>query len=124
VVIAAWFPPNERGMPIGIFTTWIPVGNAGMLLLAPLVEQAFGWRAVWVAGGLIALASLVLYALFVQMPHQPAAQRAAAGGAWHEGLRNPSAWLLSLAFACFQGSRVGFLTWAPTYLNTQGGLAL
>ena len=123
VVIAAWFPPHERGMPTGIFTTWIPVGNAGMLLLAPWVEQALGWRAVWLCGGLAALASLALYVALVEMPPATVAQPAARVSAWHHGLLNPSAWLLSLAFACFQGARVGFLTWAPTYL-TQGGLAL
>lgn len=122
--IAAWFPAGQRGLPVGIFSAWIPLGNSLMLLLAPPVYQTLGWRAVWLLGGGITLVLLVLYAALVSLPGRREDYQATERLPWHHGLLNPNAWLLSLAFAAYQGSRVGFLTWAPTYLAVQLGYEL
>jgi nitrate/nitrite transporter NarK len=123
--IAAWFPPHERAVPIGIFSAWFPVGNLAMLLLAPVVYQAWGWRAVWVVGGVVALICLVLYATLVDLPRPvDEAPRPTGRPPWHQAIRNGSAWLLSLSFACYAAARVGMLTWAPTYLVSQAGMGL
>jgi nitrate/nitrite transporter NarK len=122
--IAAWFPVGQRGLAVGIFSAWIPLGNFLMFITAPPVYEAFGWRAVWVVGGAIALAIALLFPLLVSLPAGRSEARAAEAVPWHHGMNNVNAWLLSLAFAAYQGSRVGFLTWAPTYLVSQAGFDL
>jgi MFS family permease len=122
--IAAWFPAGVRGVPVAIFSTWIPVGNLAMLLVAPPVYEAWGWRAVWLVGAAAALACWVFYALVVELPASAAESRHTAGASWHEGLLNPGAWLLSVSFAAYQFTRVGLLTWVPTFLVVQAGFGL
>jgi nitrate/nitrite transporter NarK len=111
-------------MPVGIFSAWIPVGNLAMLLVAPPVYEAFGWRAVWLVGAAAALLCLAFYALVVDLPAPAQETRRAPTAPWHQGLRNAGAWLLSLTFLCYQFTRVGLLTWVPTYLIVQAGLGL
>lgn len=122
--IAAWFSPEDRGLPIGIFSTWFPLGNFAMLLVAPLVYEAWGWRAVWIVGAIAALGCCLLFARLVDVPEPAPSPPGASGPAWHHGLLNASTWLLSLSFACFQILRVGLLTWVPTYLVQQAGMSL
>ena len=45
--VALWFPLEKRGVPMGIWATWVPVGSVVMLNLAPAVETAWNWQAVW-----------------------------------------------------------------------------
>ncbi|MBI4495076.1 MAG: MFS transporter [Chloroflexi bacterium] len=125
--IAAWFPPRERGLPVGIFSLWFPVGTSAMLVLAPPIYESFGWRAVWLLGGAAGLVCLVGYALLVDLPQgreQREQRHVGASRPWHHGMLNPSAWLLALSFSCFQVSRIGFTTWAPYYLVRQAGFDL
>jgi MFS family permease len=122
--IAAWFPARERGLPIGIYTSWQPLGNLGMLLLAPPLYEVLGWRAVWAVGGLAALACTLGYAVVVGLPAAQTARGATASGQWHRALLNAGAWMLAVAFGAHLAARIGFLTWAPTYLASQGGLGL
>ena len=44
--ISAWFPARERGMPMGLWATWVPVGNVIMFNLAHPLMEPFGWRSV------------------------------------------------------------------------------
>lgn len=110
-------------MAVGIFSAWVPLGNVAMLLIAPPLYEAFGWRVVWIVGGVSALVSLAFYAALVSLPPQPS-QQLVTSGPWHIGTLNPNAWLLALAFACFHSSRVGFMTWAPTFFAIEAGFGL
>jgi len=122
--IAAWFPPQQRGLPIGIFTAWAPLGSLAMLLVAPPVYEVLGWRAVWLVGAAAALVCFVLYALLVEVPEQGEGRATVHKGSWRQSMLNPNAWLLSLSFACYQALRIALLTWAPTYLVSMAGLGL
>ena len=43
--ISAWFVPWERGLPMGIWTTWVPIGNVLMFNAAHPLLESFGWQA-------------------------------------------------------------------------------
>ncbi len=137
-IIAQWFTTRQRGTAMGIWAIWVPVGTAAMLILAPALAQAAGWRSVWWLGAAYALVVTLLYLAFV--PRGPAPRtsspqpdRAPAGAL--EGrpdqavtsaqvLRNRNIWLLAGAFAAFNGAAVGLGTYMPTFLTSQHGLPL
>jgi len=135
-IIARWFTARQRGTAMGIWAIWVPVGTAAMLILAPWLAQASGWRAVWWLGAAYALAVTLLYLVFVRpapLASSPLADRAPEGaaGARREQavssaqvLRNRNIWLLAGAFAAFNGAAVGLGTYMPTFLTTEHGLPL
>jgi len=127
--ISAWFPARERGMPMGIWATWVPVGNVIMFNVAHPLMDAFGWRSVWWFGALVAGVALVVYALVVTEPEEeaslsPEAAAAApeAAGSFGRMLLNVDSWLLALIFACFAFSLLSYNTWAPAYLTETLGM--
>ncbi len=118
--ISLWFPPRERGIPIGIWATWVPVGNVLMFNLAHPLMNALGWRAVWWFGVLLSAVAFVLVALVLSSPPQAESAGSSAFAPPREFgrmLLNPTAWLLALSFALFGFCILGYNTWAPTYLT-------
>lgn len=125
-VISMWFAPQERGMPMGIWASWVPVGSFVMFNLAGPLLKAFGWQGIWWFGAVVALIALVIYALVVSAPPAPAAkdQAAASAESLSKWLFNPASWLLALVFGTFNLAFAGFSTWGPTYYNQGLGLSL
>jgi MFS family permease len=128
-IIAQWFATRQRGTAMGIWAAWVPVGTAAMLILAPWLAQAAGWRAVWWLGAGYALAVTLLYLVFVRQPPKapvplPAAPAAGAAITPARVLRNRDIWLLAVAFAAFNAAVIGLTTYMPTFLTAERGLAL
>jgi predicted MFS family arabinose efflux permease len=118
--ISLWFPPRERGLPMGIWAAWVPVGNVVMFNVAHPLMNALGWRAVWWFGTLFALAAFVLVGLVVSSPPQTGSGRGSAPAPpkdFGRMLLNPSTWLLALAFGAFGFCLLGYNTWAPKFLT-------
>ncbi len=127
-IIARWFARDDRGTAMGIWAAWVPVGTAAMLILAPSVGGAWGWRAVWWLGAGYALAVTGLYLLGVGTGRSapaaaPEARSAPAVGA-AEVLRNRDIWLLAAAFGAFNAAVIGASTYLPTFLTDERGLTL
>jgi MFS family permease len=119
--ISTWFEPQQRGLPMGIWATWVPVGNVIAFNIAHPLMRALGWRALWWFGALFAFVILVLLAHVVTSPAESRSRRANApvpAGSFGLMLLNPSTWLLALAFGAFGFSLFGYNTWAPTFLVT------
>jgi len=118
--ISLWFPPRERGLPMGIWAAWVPVGNVIMFNVAHPLMDAFGWRAVWWFGALFAFVAAMLVGFVVDSPSQAGSRASSASGlsgALGRMLFNPSAWLLALAFGTFGFCLLGYNTWAPKFLT-------
>jgi MFS family permease len=123
-IIALGFTEERRGKAMGIWSVWLPLGSTIMFLIAPLLAAYWGWRGVWWFGFFFTIAVGIFFYLFVASnprPHSdpgnlsPTRGRMRAG--FHAVLRNRDLWRISLLFGCFNFVFVGFITWAPTFLN-------
>jgi MFS family permease len=129
-IIAIWFSANRRGVAMGIWAGWVPIGSTAMALIAPLLSQSGTWRAVWWFGALYALVVTGLTLLVVKPAPAEAAPGAASPAPAPEAvpmgraLRNRNLWLISVAFAFFCMAFVSFGSFLPTYLSVVGGLPL
>lgn len=130
-IIAQWFAARRRGTAMGIWAAWVPIGTAAMLLLAPALAEAAGWRSVWWLGAGYALAVTALYLAFVKpapaLATAPAEPRADAPGSditSTQVLRSRNIWLLAAAFGAFNAASIGLGTYMPTFLNAERGLPL
>lgn len=124
-VIGPWFP-QHRGIALGLWATWVPVGLLTMLLAAPALAEWNGWRSVWWFGCLYAVLTTLLFLLVVQpapgqreAPATPQALRAAG-----YTLHNPTIWWLGTAFACYCTAVFAIGAFLPTYIYTVRGVAL
>jgi len=118
--ISLWFPPRERGLPMGIWAAWVPVGNVLMFNMAHPLMDAFGWRAVWWFGAIFSFMAFVLVGLVLVSPPQTGSGESNAPsppGDLGQMLLNPSAWLLAVAFGAFAFCLLGYNTWAPKFLT-------
>ena len=128
-IIAQWFAARQRGTAMGIWATWVPIGTAAMLILAPAIAESFGWRAVWWFGAAYALAVTVLYLAVVRPA--PTGRLIESGAAPSsptvtsgQVMRDRNLWLLSAALGAFIAAAIGLGTYMPTFLTTQHGLTL
>lgn len=126
VLLAAWFPRRERGLPMGIFSAWMPIGSSISLYVAPFVHERAGWSAVWWLGAGVAVGALALVEVTVLERKIPGLVTSAGVAsdtlAWRRVLARLGSPSVSLAvsFAIFHGTRLAFLTWVPTYLVNRG----
>ncbi len=125
-LIAQWFAAEKRGTAMGIWSAWVPVGTAAMLIVAPALAQSAGWPAVWWVGAAYAAVMTIIYLLVVRPApavagHAPSAPARAMPAS---PLRNRKIWLLAGAFGAFNAAVIGFATYMPTFLTTERGTPL
>jgi MFS family permease len=125
--IAAWFPAESRGTPLGLWTTCMPVGNILTFNLAPWLVELSGWQLVWKASAIFALASFVLFWAFFRMPKpgevegnprfsEAEPEREVQPG-FGKAMANTGLWLITLQFLCYNVICLALGTYYPTFLN-------
>jgi MFS family permease len=131
-VIAVWFPARQRGIAMGIWSDWVPLGRLIMLLLAPALALMGTWRTVWWFGAAYAMAVTAIALAVVRPPRAPNAPAdptalgapPPAAGAMGRVLRNGNLWLISLTFGLLNLAFTASTTYLPTYLNKVRGVPL
>jgi MFS family permease len=126
--IAAWFPAEMRGTPLGLWTTCMPIGSILMFNMAPWLVGFSGWQLVWKVGAVFALVSFILFWGLFRMPREEEAiEEAQSRDVKPEGnesprfakaMANTGLWLITLQFFCFNLICFAFNTYYPTFLNT------
>ncbi len=120
-IIAVWFAADRRGMPMGIWAIWVPLGSTLMMVAAPWLGGAWGWQGVWWVGCIYALVMAALFLVVIKPPAtgpSPVGAASTAPAVLRQVLGNRNLWLLSVTFGCFNFTIIAFVTWAPTFLNT------
>ena len=115
--ITIWFPESRRGLALGIWTTWVPVGLILMFNMAPPIAESFGYKAVFMVVSFISLLTFVLFALVFKVPEGKGGD-ITAGGTFKDGLgylKRKEIWLLGIVFFCFCGTSLGVTN---TFYNT------
>lgn len=116
-IISMWFPPEKRGLPTGIWSSWQFVAQALCFFFGVTITDAFGWQGIWWSGLLLIVVAIVACFFCVSAP-APGESYADVESEQHvsilQGLRFRSVWMASLSmfffcFACF-----GFVTWAAS----------
>ncbi len=130
--IAAWFPGEKQGTPMGIWATWVPIGTLVMYLAGPALVAVGSWQAVWWFAVAFSLVVMLVYGLLVRWPasaETPEAPRSPGAGSGEsndflKALANRNIWLLGLEFACFNLAFIGMSTYYPTFLSENRGYSL
>lgn len=114
--VSAWFPPQRRGMAIGIFGMGMG-GTAISALTTVKLADRWGIQAPFLIAAAVLAAFAIIAALTLRdapgraMPKEPALTRLAAT------LRLPITWQASALYAVGFGGFVAFSVYLPTYLK-------
>ena len=101
----------------------MPIGMSLMMLLAPLVLEAAGWRGLWIVNAL--LLGLLTVIAVSQRSRLPGVGGTARGiGSLGEGLRLPGAWLMGFCFGCYSAIWFMLIVWLPSFAVDEMGLSL
>lgn len=128
-IIADLYGPDERSRKLALFYVATPVGSALGFILGGLIGEQFGWRAVFLVGGLPGL----VFAALVARIHEPARGRlddpeaarptGGLGTALKRIARTP-AWRINTVGLAMMTFTVGGLSlWMPTYLERVHGMS-
>ncbi|GHO86131.1 MFS transporter [Dictyobacter formicarum] len=131
-----WFPIKERGLATSAFDAAAKFSSVIGAPLMAFIVAGYGWRAAFVAAGIINVVYAVIYWALYRDPSDSKVlseeehRYIVEGGAQPEKvaptnvvasfgflLRQPKVWGLSLGFAAYNYSFYLFLTWLPGYLQ-------
>jgi len=130
--ITLWFPPEKRGLPMGIWATWVPVGTLIMLILAPKLAESNGWEFVWWISAAFSFVMFIIYAVFISAPEESdnwtnknvsPTQLSMNTNNWN-GIKNRDVWLMAMIFMLFTFNGLGWSSFYPTFLTNEHGFSL
>lgn len=116
-LIAMWFPETKRGLPMSIWAAYQMCAQAIMFFLGGVLTVNFGWQGMWWFGLVACVVALVFYVLCVKSPRpeDSYADVESEDVSIAEGVKSPSAWILSIATMLFCIGCFGFVNWIATY---------
>ncbi len=147
LVVTRWFPENERASAIGIYTSGQFLGMAFLLPVLTLIQDALGWRGLFIVSGIIGIVWAAIWYFFYRDPkdHKTISEselkHISEGGGlvddvsskkgdkqkfnWSdvaEVFKYRKLWGLYIGQFCLGATLIFFLTWFPTYLVKYRGL--
>lgn len=102
-----------------VFSFWggyMPTGTTLGMLLAPLMIATLGWRALWLATVLCAIAALVWLVAIRDDYELPPAPPPGQWRASAAPLAAPGPWLVALTFGCYAFNYYAIMVWLPTFM--------
>ena len=123
-LIAAATTPGERGLALGIWSSYMPFGTSLALALSPFLLAHVGWRGEWTAIAILTVAGMLWVARRGRQYHgvKGGARRSFAD--IRAALAQPVPWLLGVTFAAYTMQFYIVAVWLPTYLVTVRGVGL
>ncbi|NDV13442.1 MFS transporter [Crenobacter caeni] len=123
--IGQFLPADKMPVAMGIWSTWIPVGNLIVFFAAPRVLASLSIEAYWVLLIASMVPGVLLFALVIpNPPRDPSARLLPERAVLVDELKNTDVWAAALTFAAFTFGIFSLTTWSATYLNEVMGLPL
>jgi MFS family permease len=123
-IFAGAIPSERRGVANAMLDAASKLGPALGTLAGGALLATVGWRMFFVALGCLSLLWLLPWLQFLKVAPKPAALELAGGPSTVEILGKRSAWGAFLGHFCGNYFWFFLLTWLPTYLVNERGLAM
>lgn len=127
VVVQRCVSPQRIGAVMGVWGIWGCVGSTVAAILTPTVFEIVGFRGVWVAYAVVAVAAALILVVAVRVPRatdedavdaRPDVSRG-EGSRWRDAVTLDVA-LFFVGFAAFNICLLAVLAYVPTILQMQG----
>ena len=123
-IIAMWFPAEKRGLPMGVWGSWMMCSQTLLFLCGAGIATMWGWQGVWWMVFALCVVALILYWWKVEEPGEGEINfsEGEEDEEFHfgDGFKSGSTWLLTLGgliftFCCFGFATYISLYWAQTF---------
>lgn len=118
-LIAMWFPPEKRGLPMGLWGSWMMVSQTVLFFIAGGVTLAFGWQGIWWFTFIFCVIVLILYMWKVDAPPEgtPNYSEGEDEGSFkfRDAFTCASSWVMALIGVIFTFCCFGFVTYISLY---------
>lgn len=121
--LSAWFPPSERGIPMGVWSTWVPAGNVVIFAAVPFVAGT-GWENAWIFSSVYTAAVLCLFILFFKMPPHESRLNEKKKTFSAGGFNLKAAGFLGFIFMAFNILTIAVKSYMPAFLESIHGFSL
>ncbi len=122
--VTVWFPRHKRGLALGIWATWVPLGSIISFNVVPPLAQAGGLSLPMLALAGVCVVAFILFAIVFRMPEGAIGDMGLDGTFWQSFklLKNRRIWILGAIFFLFSFAVIGIEnTYYNTFLETQLG---
>ena len=125
--LTAWFPPERRGLALGIWGTWVPFSSILAFSTAGAITSRFGWRGLWWASLVYTTLAFAVFLFLFRMPREmttPERQPSGFRREWaslREVLKKADPWRLTISFACYNALIVALITFTTPFLMHERG---
>lgn len=116
-LIAMWFPPEKRGLPMGIWGSWMMVSQTVLFFSSSAIVENFSWRGMWLLGLVCCVIAAVLFIIFVESPPTVTSNADVENEKVSiiEGVKSRGSITLALAAMCFTFCTFTFVSWIAQY---------
>ena len=121
-LVSGWFPPEERGTALGIFSIGASVGLISSSTLSPYIATIIGWRATIMGIGLLGLTLTAV--IWVTLKDNEAEERTGGDGDLRDVLTDRSFWALGAIQMARLGANYVFIAWLPLLLQEEFGMTI
>ena len=130
--VADWFPQKERALAIGLFNAGTNVGAILTPLIVPVIAIRYGWRAAFVATGILGVLWVIAWLTLYRDPHthkrvgaaelahirqDPADPQVKPKGLWLTLLTRRETWAFALGKFFIDPIWWFYLFWLPPFLH-------
>jgi ACS family hexuronate transporter-like MFS transporter len=122
--VAEHFPPEERGLAIGVYTAGAMIGATIAPPLIAFLALQYGWRAAFVITGAAGFVWLAIWLFVYRSPDGAPPARTKEPIEWGSILRDRSVWGLALVRLIADPVWYFYLFWFPKYLTDDRGMSL
>ncbi len=115
---AGWYPPEHKGLAMGI----AGAGNSGAVLsvlFAPPLAKLYGWQAVYGLATLPLIAAMILLQVFAK---EPPDREQKSLREYLKVLVDRDAWVFNLMYMVTFGGYIGLTSFLPTLFHDQYGI--
>jgi ACS family hexuronate transporter-like MFS transporter len=134
--VAEWFPRKERSFATGLFNAGANIGVIATALAVPFITVQYGWRASFVATGLLGFVVLVFWRLMYHKPEEhPEVSKAELENinsdkdenttekiSWWKLLKHRQTWAFAVGKFMADPIWYFYLTWLPDFFNSSESL--
>ena len=121
VLLSRLAAPRDRGLVMGFWATFLPVGSTIAILAAPTILTDLGWRPLWWMLAALSLAAFAAFWAREARAIQPAGHADARFADVLAVARHPPVLFLGLAFASFSFTFISTMSFLPLWLVETGG---
>ena len=116
-VISMWFPPEKRGLPMGIWGSWMMVSQTALFFSGTAITDAWGWRGMWMLGIIVCVVAAVFFAIFVKSPSpdENYADVESDDVTVMGGVKSAPQWILAFSALCYTFCCFTFANWISSY---------